>query len=603
MKKYLFLLILAFNAIVLYSQKEECRTYYVDITASMDWKNTGKPWNKTKDILKNAIYNIKNPQTEIIIVPFANQDLKLNKCQSFATEEGKIKLTNFIDKLQIVNKKYGSDIYIAFEDFYSSLDESKINYFFLLTDGEQLKDRQNKLDSNLNKWNIVCKNGEKHIYGFYTLLNPNDKNSYEEGKEIKHQNEKKKHLWATKNIDLNINIIELDSNITFNNNDTIIDIKVISGDLTDRKLNIINNKSDICEIYSHKLIENNTILRLYIKNKQDLLPQSSDFTINIKLDNPHTFDFLLTNQIHLNYTNLTNSTIIEEEKADIVEFSCKNFRKYLFILLIILLIILMIYLLYHYFPFSTSKLPLSMPTIINDSSDNKETTVDEILELEKQLYTKISISKKYEILEIIRIKLDNFYKNDEKKYKYYEEKLRPKTWSALEEAWKLWNPTPKSKGNWGGANDMTFTLDSTNQYYDDCLNENFIQCTYDEHGSPNFDKVTFSGSIVNISDLYEEMSIDAIAKRGGGKNSLQEIAQARMEEQLRPVIQKWAKDQNKQYDPYWCFYEWRDANNLVPHEDTNCQTMRLVYRPAHQAFKHRGGIANAINIKKHFDLL
>ncbi|MDE6380850.1 MAG: hypothetical protein K2L11_10280 [Muribaculaceae bacterium] len=29
--------------------------------------------------------------------------------------------------------------------------------------------------------------------------------------------------------------------------------------------------------------------------------------------------------------------------------------------------------------------------------------------------------------------------------------------------------------------------------------------------------------------------------------------------------------------------------------------MRLVYRPAHLAFKHRGGVANAINIKTHFN--
>ncbi|MDE6478799.1 MAG: hypothetical protein K2L45_00905 [Muribaculaceae bacterium] len=28
--------------------------------------------------------------------------------------------------------------------------------------------------------------------------------------------------------------------------------------------------------------------------------------------------------------------------------------------------------------------------------------------------------------------------------------------------------------------------------------------------------------------------------------------------------------------------------------------MRLVYRPAHTAFKHRGGVANALNIKSHF---
>lgn len=47
-------------------------------------------------------------------------------------------------------------------------------------------------------------------------------------------------------------------------------------------------------------------------------------------------------------------------------------------------------------------------------------------------------------------------------------------------------------------------------------------------------------------------------------------------------------------------YRWRDSNDLVPHEDTDCKKIRLVYRPAHEAFKHRGGIANAKNIIMHF---
>lgn len=46
---------------------------------------------------------------------------------------------------------------------------------------------------------------------------------------------------------------------------------------------------------------------------------------------------------------------------------------------------------------------------------------------------------------------------------------------------------------------------------------------------------------------------------------------------------------------------WRNEHDLVPHEDTNCRTIRLVYRPAHEAFDHRRGIANAKNIKKHFN--
>ena len=51
------------------------------------------------------------------------------------------------------------------------------------------------------------------------------------------------------------------------------------------------------------------------------------------------------------------------------------------------------------------------------------------------------------------------------------------------------------------------------------------------------------------------------------------------------------------------FWQWRDTLDLVPHEDTDRRTMRLVYRPAHTAFKHRGGVANAVNIKTQFVMI
>ncbi|MBD5262452.1 MAG: hypothetical protein HDS39_00050 [Bacteroides sp.] len=40
--------------------------------------------------------------------------------------------------------------------------------------------------------------------------------------------------------------------------------------------------------------------------------------------------------------------------------------------------------------------------------------------------------------------------------------------------------------------------------------------------------MTFPGSIVDISDLYDNLSADNIQKRGGSRYSLQEIAQNRM---------------------------------------------------------------------------
>lgn len=231
-----------------------------------------------------------------------------------------------------------------------------------------------------------------------------------------------------------------------------------------------------------------------------------------------------------------------------------------------------------------------------------ETAVcDFVLQRESALYSNIGVAEKYDILEVIRIALDDLYNNDISAYNHCKQNLRASTWSALEDAWTLWNPVPKNNGEWGGDNNMTFILSPSHKCYIDCLKRKFIQCTYDKHGSPDFSSVTYVGSVVDISDIYDGLSVDQIHKRGGGSESLQEIAQERMSKSLSREVIQWANKNNTQYDPYLSFYQWRDANNLVPHEDTNCRTMRLVYRPAHEAFKHRGGVANAINIKKHFE--
>ncbi len=220
-----------------------------------------------------------------------------------------------------------------------------------------------------------------------------------------------------------------------------------------------------------------------------------------------------------------------------------------------------------------------------------------MLTKESKLYQSIPVADKYAVLEFMRLELDRLYREDRHNYDIIRDALKENTWEALEENWKLWNPVPKSHVVWEGANECICRLLPSHPQYGECAELGFTVCEYDLHGSPNFDAVTFPGSIVDIADLYDELSYENIQRRGGGPNSLQEIAQARMARNLQPVITEWAEANNKEPD----FWEWRDSLDLVPHEDTDCRTMRLVYRPAHLAFKHRGGVANALNIKTHFE--
>lgn len=216
---------------------------------------------------------------------------------------------------------------------------------------------------------------------------------------------------------------------------------------------------------------------------------------------------------------------------------------------------------------------------------------------ESKLYEDRPVAEKYTILEAMRLELDRLYREDRQAYEKCRASLKENTWDALEENWKLWDPAPKSNVVWEGENDCTCRMLPSNPYWGECAERGFTVCEYDLHGSPNFDAVTFPGSVVDIADLYDELSSDNIQKRGGGRYSLQEIAQERMARKLERTVREWAKANHQEND----FYKWRDAMNLVPHEDTDCRTMRLVYRPAHLAFKHRGGVANAINIKSHFN--
>lgn len=215
---------------------------------------------------------------------------------------------------------------------------------------------------------------------------------------------------------------------------------------------------------------------------------------------------------------------------------------------------------------------------------------------ESKLYQSRPVAEKYAILEGMRLEIDRLYRDDRPAYDRIRGALKANTWDALEENWKLWDPAPKSHVVWEGPNDCACRLKPSHSQFEECAKWGFTVCKYDLHGSPNFDAVTFPGSVVDIADLYDMLSIDNIQKRGGGSHSLQEIAQGRLAQKLKGVIAEWAKVNNREAD----FWQWRDSLDLVPHEDTDCRTMRLVYRPAHLAFKHRGGVANAINIKSHF---
>lgn len=232
-------------------------------------------------------------------------------------------------------------------------------------------------------------------------------------------------------------------------------------------------------------------------------------------------------------------------------------------------------------------------------SKKRKRIIEKLLCLEKKLYANHKVYYKYDTLEEIRQILNLLQENDISTFNDARIALKSNTWSAFEDANRLWDPVPVNNVKCTGSKSKTYKLEKSHKLYDKCRSLKFTKCKYDEHASPDFGNATYKGSIIDITDLYESLSCDALQKRGGSTNSLQELAQMRMAENLKGDIIRWANKNNCDPD----FWKWRNAHDLVPHEDTNCRTMRLVYRPVHSAFLHRGGIANAINIKSHFNNL
>lgn len=221
---------------------------------------------------------------------------------------------------------------------------------------------------------------------------------------------------------------------------------------------------------------------------------------------------------------------------------------------------------------------------------------EKLLEAERRLYADGTVNDKYMWLVRMREVLDILYRRNRPLYEECRAALKPNTWDALEELWTFWNPVPKSHVDWVGREERTCQLRRSHPLYKECAKFGFTECEYDENGSPNFKDVTYPGSVVGVTDLYDKLSVEEIQKRGGSSRSLQEVAQMRMAQNLRSEIEKWAKENGREAD----FWAWRDAHDIVPHEDPYCGTMYLVYRPAHTAFKHRGGVANAVTVKTHF---
>lgn len=171
----LFLIsLISFSSFAFQGQLKETKYIYaLDITLSM-WGFGDNPdiFNEVRDELISSINSIDSPKSEIVIYTF--QDDIIDTWSVEANNEGKKFLT---EKLNEISKesvpRQNTNIYKAWSIGKSHVDASKINVFFLLTDGSHTVKHtpKSKLYNVVKDWNT----GHNDIYSFGFLVELTEK--------------------------------------------------------------------------------------------------------------------------------------------------------------------------------------------------------------------------------------------------------------------------------------------------------------------------------------------------------------------------------------------------------------------------------------------
>lgn len=294
MRRYIISLFTLFLFVPIYANKmSERRVYYLDCSYSM---KTSKIWDDVCDNLIKAIENVEDETTELLVIPFAvdgSHHQLLNAFCEKATPIGKANLKEKIQKISPSTKSmtYHSD---PIKDFYNNnrVAGERITYMFLMTDGQN-EEKPDLFKPELRKWG--AKFGTKDVYGFYVMLNGAARNT-----DVESIIDQESHFWNVNTADVDINLLRLQNNCTYNvRNDEYVDVP-ISEKLKNIKITLTTQN----QYYRlNRQIQADDYIRLYLDYSdcynQATLPEEEVITCSVQSTGCGEFDFLLTDKIQI----------------------------------------------------------------------------------------------------------------------------------------------------------------------------------------------------------------------------------------------------------------------------------------------------------------
>lgn len=254
---------------------------------------SNKIWNDVCTNLKNAIDDIGDETTELIVIPFAlDQNGGLDVFSAVANESGKNSLKKQIDAIS-PTKSSMTYHKIPLQDFYNHrVQPAKVTYMFLMTDGQDEWKDKKLFPTILKQWGN--KYGDKNVYGFYVMLHKSARNA-----QIESICDGQSHLWQVETANINVNLIRLQPYAIFNaRNDKYFELPIYGNY---KGFNFRASFDDNVPYTITKVVTVNGKLRIYANSKLDIysLPKSQTFPLSIKMSGAGKFDFLLTDKINV----------------------------------------------------------------------------------------------------------------------------------------------------------------------------------------------------------------------------------------------------------------------------------------------------------------
>lgn len=183
----------------------EQRIYLVDLTRSMEGFNGSENiFSTVKNNLKTAISAISDTSTLVTIIPFTDKPLEVysNKVSN------RDSIINYVTNLK--TQKGDTNILGAWKKGESLLNDSKINYMFMLTDGiHNYGEPIDSLYKALTSWEDKTKG--KYQFAFYVMLTKDA-----EQQQIWNIANRTKQMWPIRSMNINTDFVLGKMNLTVN---------------------------------------------------------------------------------------------------------------------------------------------------------------------------------------------------------------------------------------------------------------------------------------------------------------------------------------------------------------------------------------------------